>query len=83
MFSLEKMNWKKCLKKLWESNIYSPILLIWQAFGQKINLVLQYFFFNVASGIFGVQIPDSFIKVFPRQPVVGSDVKLECFAYGR
>ncbi|XP_078309462.1 contactin-4-like [Crassostrea virginica] len=34
------------------------------------------------SGILSVQIPDSFIQVFPRQPVVGSDAKLECFAYG-
>ncbi|XP_061187796.1 contactin-like [Saccostrea echinata] len=34
------------------------------------------------SGILSVQIPDSFVQVFPRQPVVGSDVKLECFAYG-
>nr|XP_034306607.1 contactin-like [Crassostrea gigas] len=34
------------------------------------------------SGILNVQIPDSFIQVFPRQPVVGVDVRLECFAYG-
>lgn len=34
------------------------------------------------SGILNVQIPNSFIQVFPRQPVVGVDVRLECFAYG-
>ena len=40
-------------------------------------------FSMAASGILSVQIPDSFIQVFPRQPVVGSDARLECFAYGR
>lgn len=40
-------------------------------------------YFHTASGILNVQIPDSFIQVFPRQPVVGVDVRLECFAYGR